>query len=225
MGHNRLRTAERSRHARHFEVPQKLAHRLAAPIQIEAQQPPEMAQGPLRQVVLGMRRQTRVADPSHRGMAFERLGQRVGGGRLRPEAGAETAQTPQRVHGVERRRDRAEQHRVTPNPVDQLFLTADHAEAGVVVAADGLGGRVHHEIDALRQWLLAERRADRGVDHFDRTHDRAQSVEVDEVEARVGGGLGEDHLGLAGPDCGGPRARIGPVHHRHLNAQSGGHHA
>ena len=68
--------------------------------------------------------------------------------------------------------------------VDELGLAGDDAERGVVVAGDALGGRVDHEVDAVVERALPERRGEGRVDHGDRARDGAELVEVDQRRCR-----------------------------------------
>ncbi len=86
---------------------------------------------------------------------------------------------------VVRRSGGAVQHGVRPDGVDQLLLARDHAEGGIVQAGDALRRRVEREVHAVGQRLLPERCGERRVDDGDRTTQRTELVEVDQLEARV----------------------------------------
>ena len=66
--------------------------------------------------------------------------------------------------------------------------------------------------------LLAERRGERRVDEGERTGDRPELVEVDDVEAWVGGRLGDHEHRPAGHDGCGERSGIRAVDPRHVDA-------
>ena len=110
---------------------------------------------------------------------------------------------------------------VGPDGVEQVALAGDHAERGVVVAGDALRRRVQHEVDAVAQRLLADRRGERRVDHRERAADRAEVVEVDEVEPRVGRRLGDHEHRAAGSHGGGELAGDGAVDDGVLDAEPG----
>ena len=107
---------------------------------------------------------------------------------------------------------------VRPQRREHVALTGDDAEGGVVVAADPLRRRVQHEVDAVADRLLAERRGERRVDERERAGDRPQLVEVDEVEPWVGRRLGDHEHRLAGHDGRGEGPRLGAVDPGHVDA-------
>ena len=115
----------------------------------------------------------------------------------------------------------AVQHAVGPDGVEQVPLAGDHAERGVVVAGDALGRRVHDEVDAVADRLLADRRGERRVEHRERPADGAEVVEVDEVEAGVRGALGDDEHRPAGAHRRGEGARLRAVDDGVLDAEPG----
>ncbi len=125
----------------------------------------------------------------------------------------------QRVERIERRRRRAVQHGVRPDLAEQVGLTRDHAERGVVVAGDALRGRVQRDVDAVVERALAERRGERRVDDRERPLDRAELVEVGEFEARVRRGLGEHEHRAARLDGSGERAGFGDVDVRDVDPE------
>ena len=89
----------------------------------------------------------------------------------------------------------------------------------VVVAGDALRRRVHDEVDAVGERLLADRRGERRVDHGQRALDRRQLVEIDELEARVRRRLGQDEHRAPRLHRGRERARGDAVDQRHLDAE------
>ena len=113
------------------------------------------------------------------------------------------------------------QHGVRPQRRHHVTLAGDDAEGGVVVAADPLRRRVQHEVDAVADRLLTERRGERRVDERERAGDRPELVEVDEVEPRIRWRLGDHEHRLAGHDGGGERPRFGAVDPRHVDAHAG----
>ena len=90
------------------------------------------------------------------------------------------------------------------------LLAGDHAERRVVVPGDALRGRVQREVDTVRQRLLAERGREGRIDDGDRSAQRAQLVEIDQLEARVRRCLGQRQHRLARPDGGGERTGLWP---------------
>ena len=96
----------------------------------------------------------------------------------------------------------------------QLLLAGDDSERGVVEAGDALRRRMQREVHAVGERLLAEWRGERRVDHRDRAAQRAELVEVDQLEARVRRGLGERQHRAAGPHGGGEGAGLGAVDER-----------
>ena len=122
---------------------------------------------------------------------------------------------------VVRRRAGPVEHAVGPDGVEQVALAGDDPEGGVVVAGDALRRRVHDEVDAVAQRLLADRRGERRVEQRERSADGPEVVEVDEVEAGVRRALGDDQHRAAGPDGGGERAGHRPVDDGVLDAEAG----
>ncbi len=160
-----------------------------------------------------------VVDRHHRGVVGEGDRERAGGLVLLAGPDAERADAPQGVERIERRRRRAVQHGVRPDLAEQVGLTRDHAERGVVVAGDALRGRVQGDVDAVVERALAERRGERRVDERERSLDRAEFVEVGEFEARVRRGLGEHEHRAARLDGGGERAGFGDVDVRDIDPE------
>ncbi len=137
--------------------------------------------------------------------------------------GRQGAQAAQSVERVERRCDGALEHREPPQPRDQLRRSRHHAERGVVVATDALGGGVHHEVDAVVEGTLGQRGGEGRVDGGDGTGDAADVVEVDEVEARVRGRLGPHQHRATRLDRGREGARLGAVHERDVDPETRAH--
>ena len=113
------------------------------------------------------------------------------------------------------------QHAVGPDGVEEVALTGDDAERGVVVAADALRRRVQDDVDAVAQRLLADGRGERRVDDGERPADGTEVVEVDQVEPGVGRGLGDHQHRLAGAHGGSELARDRAVDGGVLDAEAG----
>jgi hypothetical protein len=73
-------------------------------------------------------------------------------------------------------------------------------------------------VNAVRQRLLAERRRERRIDNGDRTTQRAELVEVDELETWIGGCLSKRHHRAARAHSGGPCAGFRAIDQRRLDA-------
>ena len=165
MAHQRLGAAERGGAARPARTRSRSCLGGVAPAgELEREDGAELAHLPLGEVVLRVRREPGVVHLRHGRMLLEPLAQSLCGRRLVGGADRHRADAAQRVERVERRRHRAVQHAVRPDRVDQLALGRDDADRGVVVAGDALRRRVHDDVDAVRERLLAERRGERGVE-------------------------------------------------------------
>ncbi len=112
------------------------------------------------------------------------------------------------------------QHGVGPQGRHHVALAGDDPEGGVVVATDPLRRRVQHEVDAVADRLLTERRGERRVHQRERSGDRPQLVEIHEVEPRIGRRLGDHEHRLARHDGGGEAPRLGAVDPRHVDAHA-----
>ena len=112
------------------------------------------------------------------------------------------------------------QHGVRPDLGQQVGIAGDHAERRVVVAGDALGRRMERDVHAVVEGPLAERCRERRIDHGERTLDGSQFIEVGELEARVGWGLGQHDHGAARLHGVGERARRRDVDERRLDTES-----
>ena len=197
VSHQRLRaTHRRGRPAQSHGIDETSAG-LGASDQLEREHSPELAILPLPERVLRMRLEARVPNPRHGCVRFENSTDGHCGLLLLTQTRTEGVQTAQSVHGVERRRARTLQHRKTPQRIDEITFAGHHAESRVVVTRHGLGGRVDHQLHAVVQRSHTEWRGQRGIDRRDRALDRTEFVEVDQIEQRIGRGLGEHEHGAA----------------------------
>ena len=174
-----------------------------------------------RQVVLRVVGQARMVDGGDSGMVDQRLGDPQCHVGLVPLAHGQRADAAQPVQGVVGRRAGAVQHPVGPDGVEQVPLTGEDAERGVVVAGDALRRRVHDEVDAVADRLLADRCGERRVEHRERPGDGAEVVQVDEIEARVRGALGDHEHRAAGAHRGGEGPRLRAVDDGVVDAEPG----
>ena len=125
---------------------------------------------------------------------------------------------------VERRRGRAVDGVVAPDPLDEVARAGDHAEGGVVVAGHALGGRVQDEVDAVLERALDERPGEGRVDHLERARDGADRVEVDELRAAGWpASRRRRRTVLPGHDGGGDGVGVGAVDERDVDAEAGQH--
>ena len=165
---------------------------LEAAGQVEGEQPPGVAHLPLGQLVLRVRGQARVAHLGDAGVTLEHLGERAAAVSVCWRRRTPSVRRPRRPFMASNGEALAPCSTAKPQSQSSSSRGAgDHAEGGVVVAADRLGGRVDDQVDAVVERALAERRGEGRVDHLHRPGDRAEPVEVDQVEPRVGRGLGE----------------------------------
>ena len=221
VAHQRLRAAERRGRAGDAQGVEHRPGGVDAAGEVDGEHRRQARQLALGQLVLGVVGQAGVVHGGDAGVPAQRLGHAQGHVGLVALAHGERADAAQPVEGVVRRGAGAVQHGVGPDGVEQVALAGDHAERGVVVPADALRRRVQHEVDAVAQRLLADRRGERRVDHRERPADGAELVEVDEVEARVGRRLGDDEHRAARPHGGGEGAGRGAVDDGVLDAEAG----
>ena len=91
------------------------------------------------------------------------------------------------------------------------------------MAAEALGGRVQAQIHAVVQRPGDGGWGEGGVYRGQWATDGAQLLQVDQVEAGVGRGLGKHQHGPARSHCGLERSRFGAVHEGHINPEAGTH--
>ena len=178
---------------------------------------------PLGQVVLRVRRRAPGSAPRrHRGWPrAPRPG--AGPSRLwRREPHRQRADAPQAVHGVERRgAARPAAPRSAQTASISSALAGDHAEGGVVVAGDALGGRVEHEVDAVVERLLHDRRGEGGVDHGDRALRWRRARRGRPASSRgLAGVSANTSMVLPGTHRRGERAGLGAVDERDVDAEA-----
>ena len=115
------------------------------------------------------------------------------------------------------------QHRETPQRIDQIALTGDHTQRGVVVTSHRLGRRMQHQIHTVIERSHTERRGEGGIDHGDRTFDRTEIVEVDQIEQRIGRRLGEHQHRATRYHRIGERARLRAIDERDVDTEPRAH--
>ena len=106
---------------------------------------------------------------------------------------------------------------------DQVGVPHQHAAERVGVAAQELGGRVHHQVDAQLQRPLVDRGGEGVVDHHDgalRVGTGGQALQVEHLARRVGRALQVQDL-QAFVDRGLDGGLIAGVAERHVDAQGG----
>src|SRR6266436_2809831 len=154
---------------------------------LEGDHPTEAPHLLARDRVLGVGRETRVVHRRDARVAGEELGHRL---RVRVLAlhaqreGLEPAHEQVGREGIEHRAGDALQ---PPDRADQLGRSEHRAGEQVVVAAQVLGGGVHHHVDAPLERALVVRRREGGVDdglHAMAPADSGESLEVEDAVVR-----------------------------------------
>ena len=136
-----------------------------------------------------------MADPPHSGALLQLLCDTKRAEGLLLKSNPERPKPAQCVGRVERRSNGTEQHRVSPQPVDQVGFARQNAEARIVVSRDCLGCRVHYQVDSRPKRLLTKRSCERCVDTLDRPLDLGEFIQIDKIDAWVRRGLGENQHG------------------------------
>ena len=172
--------------------------------EVEAEQRTAGRHLALRQLVLRVRFEPGIVHVGDGRVVLEEPGEGEGRRALALDPHAHRPDAAQPVVGVVRRGDRTVQDGVAPDVVDQVLLPRHHTEGRVVVTADPLGRRVHHQADAVTERLLQSRRREGRVHQRERAPDGGEFVEIDERQLWVRRRLGDHEHRLARPP---PRRR------------------
>ena len=210
----RLDAAERLRQGEEPEPLEEAARVVEAAPKVAGDHAAEAAHLPLRERVLGVGRQPRVAHPGDLRVRLEEPRDRHGVGLVLPHPERKRlhpAHGEPAVHGARHRADGVLQEAEALRQV--LAVGHDHAADHVRVPGQVLGGRVDHHVDAEAERLL-EVGAREGVvadgEPSVPAGDGGHRLEVDELQRGVGRGLDPDAARPSGRRAG-EVGRVGQV--------------
>jgi hypothetical protein len=189
-------------------------------LDVEAEQPARHRHLALGELVLGVRRQARVAHRSDPGVASSTSAS-AGGLGLLPSRTARVRRPRRPFMASNGDGVGALEDGELPQPGSSSALPATTPEGGVVVAGDALVAecRTRSTPWSSGRWIS-------GVAKVESTTvigpgDGTELLEVHEVEPRVGRRLGDHQHRLARPHRLGERARLGGVHEGDVDAEPG----